>query len=459
MEQQNKRCSCEKHKEEIAFYFCKNCNIYMCNKCYDYHSKLFQNHVLFKVDNDNQEIFSGFCNEQNHFEILEFFCKNHNKLCCSSCICRMKNKKYGTHKDCDICFIDDIKQEKKSKLQENLKKLEEISKNIEESLNSMKDIYEKINEKKEDLKLKVQKIFTKIRNELNNREDELLLQIEQKYEEFYIKEEKIKEIEKLPIKIKASIEKGNLIVNKEWDNDDKLNIIINDCINIENNIRNIDKINNSIIKFNGETNIIFYPTEENMIISFLESINKFGEICIEGEFLSHSKIINNNKEDIKSIQKWINPENKNIMSELLYSLSNNGENKSKFHELCDNKGSTLTLFQIKDGDKVGIFTSKSWDIVTKTWKEDEKIFIFNLNQGKKYLNIRKRYSIFCDQNYGPYTDYFGINNNKSMKSLYHDAININNTYENGANILPSNGKAKYYDLIEVEVYKISFKDN
>ena len=45
--------------------------------------------------------------------------------------------------------------------------------------------------------------------------------------------------EKLPKKIKLSLEKGKLI-NKEWDNNN-LNSYINDCINIENNIKIINE--------------------------------------------------------------------------------------------------------------------------------------------------------------------------------------------------------------------------
>ena len=95
-----------------------------------------------------------------------------------------------------------IKDEKISKLKENIKNLEEFSINVTNSIDDFKQIFEKMNQKKEELKLKIQKIFTKIRNELNNREDELLLEVEKQYNNLYFKEEFIKEIEKLPNKIK-----------------------------------------------------------------------------------------------------------------------------------------------------------------------------------------------------------------------------------------------------------------
>ena len=132
-------------------------------------------------------------------------------MCCSSCLCKLKTKNYGQYKDCDVCVIEDIKEEKKSKLKENINQLENLSKNINDSINQIKIIYDKINEKREEIKIKIQGIFTKIRNALNDREDELLLEINKKYENIYFKEELIKECEKLPNIIKISLEKGKLI--------------------------------------------------------------------------------------------------------------------------------------------------------------------------------------------------------------------------------------------------------
>ena len=236
MEKETNRCSLNKHRETNAISYCENCKVYMCNKCDNLHSELFEAHNKYKIDKENQEISSLYCEEIQHSEKAQFFCKNHNKLCCSICLCKIKGEQYGQHSDCDVCHIKDIKNEKKSKLNENIKLLEDLSKNINESINKIKIIYEQINEKKEELKSKVQKIFTKIRTLINDREDELILEIDKKYNDNYIREDKIKEIEKLPNKIKLSLEKGKLI-NNEWDNNNKLSTIIKDCINIENNIK------------------------------------------------------------------------------------------------------------------------------------------------------------------------------------------------------------------------------
>jgi hypothetical protein len=92
---------------------------------------------------------------------------------------------------------------------------------------------EKVNENKESLKQKIQQVFTKIRNILNKREDELLLEAEHKFENIFYKENIIQKYEKFPEKIKLSLEKGKKI-NDEWNNKNKLNFIINECIKIEN---------------------------------------------------------------------------------------------------------------------------------------------------------------------------------------------------------------------------------
>ena len=56
----------------------------------------------------------------------------------------------------------------------------------------------------------------------------------------FFDEDIIKDGEKLPNKIKISFERGKK--NKEWNNN-KLNILINDFLNIENNIKEINLIN------------------------------------------------------------------------------------------------------------------------------------------------------------------------------------------------------------------------
>ena len=135
-----------------------------------------------------ENIFTGFCKELNHSERLDFFCKNHNTLCCAACLCKISKKGFGLHKNCNVCLIDEIKDEKENKIKSNIKYLEEISNSLNDSFNKLKIILEKIIKNKEELKLNIQNTFTKIRNALNNRDDELLLEVDKKFNELYCDE-------------------------------------------------------------------------------------------------------------------------------------------------------------------------------------------------------------------------------------------------------------------------------
>ena len=249
----DKKCSSKNHNEVKAISYCQECNIYMCNKCEKIHLDLCQNHHSYNLNIDTQEIFTGICQEKNHLNNLEYFCKTHNKLCCAVCITKIKRKGNGQHTDCNVCNIEDIKLEKKNNFDKNIKYLEDLLNTLNKSINELKIIFEKINKNKDSLKLDIQKIFTEIRNKLNEREDELLLEVDTKFDELFFKEDFIKEGEKLPNKVKLSLEKGKKIIN-DWNNDNNLNSVINTCVNIENNIEYINKINEKINKYNS-TNI------------------------------------------------------------------------------------------------------------------------------------------------------------------------------------------------------------
>ena len=275
MENQKKKCSSKKHSEMDAINYCQECKIYLCNKCQNSHSDLFETHHLYNIDKNINEIFTGNCKEKDHKSKIRYFCKNHNQLCCGDCITKIEGEGNGQHKDCDICFIKDIKEVKKNKLKENIKCLEDLSNQLEQSINDLKNLFDKINENKESLKLKIQNIFTKIRNIINEREDEILLEVDNQFNNLYFNEDLIKESEKLPNKIKISLEKGKTL-DKDW-SDKELNCIINDCINIENNIKEINIITQNIQKSNSNKNLEIKFNEDG-INNILEIIKKFGNV-------------------------------------------------------------------------------------------------------------------------------------------------------------------------------------
>ena len=137
---------------------------------------------------------------------------------------------------------------------------------IEEKIKQLKINVDRINEEKEELKLKIQKIFTKLRNVLNERENELLLEVDKKYNEIYFNEILVNDAEKLPNKIKASFKKGKKI-EKEWNDENKLSSCIKNCIDIEENIKKASEVNDSLKKSNNKNKnkIEFYQNDEKEI--------------------------------------------------------------------------------------------------------------------------------------------------------------------------------------------------
>ena len=268
-----KKCSSKNHEKYDAIIYCQNCNIYLCNKCSKTHSEWFQNHNVFDLNKKKDEIFTIYCQEKYHSNILEFFCITHNVLCCSSCISKINDEKYGQHSDCDVCSIEEIKEDKKSELNDNIEKLEELLNNLEKSLLIMDELFKKANEDKEKLEMEVQRIFTIIRNELNKREDKILSEIDEIFEQKFFKEELIKESKNLPKKVKQCLEKGKIIEKeKKWDMDNNNLIpIINDCIDIEKNIFNIEQINEKIEDLNSKkVQIKFVPFLKNSLNDLIE---------------------------------------------------------------------------------------------------------------------------------------------------------------------------------------------
>ena len=443
------KCSSINHKEIEALLFCNDCKLYMCNKCEKHHSELFQekNHNLIKLEKgkDITEIFTGFCNEKNHKLGLQYFCKKHNILCCGQCVIKIKGKENGQHSDCDICFIEDIENEKRNNLKDNIKCLEDISINIEQKINKIKIISEKIDKSKEDLLTSIQNIFTKLRTTLNEREDELLLEVNNKFNELYINENIIKECDKLPNKIKKSLEKGKQIENN-WNNNNNLSLLIKNCINIEENINNIKLLNENIEKINDlKINIKFFPQEEG-INKLLDSIKNFGDIRTK-KFASKIEL------DEKLVESWLN--NREFKSELLYRKSRDGSTPVDFHIRCDNKGITITFIETTNGYKFGGYTELPWD-QSNSNKKDKSTFIFSFNNKQKYTARNNNDSIGCYSTNGPR---FGCG---WPEIYFYNTLDKGQTYDHESctflrNKLLTNGKQNF-DVKELEVYKIIYLD-
>ena len=458
METKKVKCSSQEDKDVDAISYCGECKIYMCNKCEKCHKILFSIHQTYKVDNQFENIFTGFCKEPNHRDKLKFFCKNHNTLCCTACLCKIGKKGIGFHKDCDVCLIEDIKEEKKNSIKSNIKYLEEISNTFNDTLNNLKLIFEKIVINKEDLKLTIQNIFTKLRNELNNREDNLLMEIDKKFNELYYDENILKQFEKFPNKLKSSLEKIKKI---ELDDDNNLSLFINDCLNIENNIKDINKVNESIEKCKNENEKEIKFNYEGHLNKILNAIKIFGKIYIKENFSFDSSIINNDVEKQELIINWIREKvDKNLIKlEKIFVMSINGSSSKDFHKYCDNQGATLTLLKTTKNKIFGGFTPLDWEskISNKIDKNDQT-FLFSLNKMKKYdmINKEKR-AIYCNANNGPYFGGrdFSIESNMKEGEIFANQ-HTNFLVNNNLDLTDGKGDHESFEIEDFEIFKVIY---
>ena len=291
MEDKNTKCSSNKHKDIDAISYCMNCKLYLCNKCQKMHSEFYENHNLTILDKDLSHCFINECTKENHNKTkLEFFCKDHNILCCAYCVNKINEFGFGEHYNCDFTHIKDIKEEKKNKLKENIDLLKELSKNINTIINELKTINENTTNDKEELKKKIQETFTKIRTILNEKEDKLLSKVDEIYNNSYLTDEIVKSSEKLPNKIKLSLEKGN-ILQKDWNENDLANYL-DICLYVENNLKEVNKIKNNfeIYKSASKTKFNFYLNADTYK-SLISSLDNFANILPENYDIKSKKPI------------------------------------------------------------------------------------------------------------------------------------------------------------------------
>lgn len=104
---------------------------------------------------------------------------------------------------------------------------------------------------------------------------------------------------------------------------------------------------------------------------------------------------------------------------LLYRATRDGFDQSKFHELCDSKGPTVTVARVSDsGRLVGGFTSVAWGS-EGFYKKDTIAFLFNGGgDGLVIFHIKKGEedkAVWHGKNFGPD---FGVNDLRLLWSSH-----------------------------------------
>ena len=274
-------------------------------------------------------------------------------------------------------------------------------------------------------------------------------EVDKKYDEIFLDENTFKIAEKLPLKINISLEKGKMI-NKEWKNYKK-HILINDCLNIENNIITINKIKDKIQNNNNLEHIIEFNYENNEINNLIDRLSNLGKIV--DKFDNNKILFDSEIEfDQKLVKDWLG--GKNFKAELLFRKTRDGSKPKDFHERCDNKGITITFIETEKGYKFGGYTELQWNSELK-FQKDKTTFIFSFNNKEKYLSRNDNYSIYCASIYGPV---FGCG--QADIALGSGSLNKGQCYKDKRSTFLSdriltNGD-ELWNVKEVEVFKIIY---
>jgi len=95
------------------------------------------------------------------------------------------------------------------------------------------------------------------------------------------------------------------------------------------------------------------------------------------------KTFNLNLPEQAILIKWLELVDKVPKFTLLFRGNRDTFKAARFHELCDNKGPTLSIIKSKCGKVFGGYTSTAWSSV-RGYKKDEKAFLFSLTNKIKY---------------------------------------------------------------------------
>ena len=251
------------------------------------------------------------------------------------------------------------------------------------------------------------------------------------------------------------------------DNNNKLNTLINDCINIENNIKTINIINEKIKKFSSIDSEIKFNSNNNERI-ILDSIKIFGNINKKEEDNQNNiNIVDFTPQNIKFVKKisecfgygnsyvydcacfFISKKNEYVLA----YIDHNSKNKSiVFYDINNDK----EIKEINNAHEKSINSIKYYDynlydiILTSSYNDEIKIWNYD-----ESLNILRINNIFNESN-GVYSSALLFDNN----SFYifcvgeYDYIKIYNSSGNlYKNIGDNNERRRYIEIIEINENK------
>ena len=159
---------------------------------------------------------------------------------------------------------------------------------------------------------------------------------------------------------------------------------------------------------------------------------------------------------------------------LLFRGSTHGWSPDKFHQLCDEKGPTITIFKSKADRVFGGFTQESWDSKTNDYKEDEEAFIFSMDRKQIYRVKDAKGAIYCNSSCGPsfggyslrlYRDPLNkedagycFTNSKDSGAFYGIKSDSEGNHEVTGEGEKQKNDSKHFTCVELEVFGVTFEE-
>ena len=117
----------------------------------------------------------------------------------------------------------------------------------------------------------------------------------------------------------------------------------------------------------------------------------------------NTKLIN--AKEMEILLKWIPKDKKKYKWKLLYSAAKDGATANIFHQKCDNKGVTVTLIKVTNGNICGGYTNIPWS-TQSGYKNDSTAFLFLLRSNNKIKPSKWSVSnannaVYHNSGYGP----------------------------------------------------------
>ena len=212
------------------------------------------------------------------------------------------------------------------------------------------------------------------------------------------------------------------------------NIIINEEIKIKE-IEN-KKYNNKKLKYEEET---------------IKKITINNDEKIESKIIEKKEDINFLIKRLKEIESF---KNNNIILDLIFRGTRDGNLVSDFHKKCDGIAKTITLIKTIKGIIFGGYIDNKWSNKGGWIKDDENCFLFSINNKIIYNSIKEQKKYNLGENLIFYE--FGIKYNLFEKSW----LNIlkkdeaNKYFSGFSTDYEINGGEREFQIAELEVFQI-----